>query len=141
MRFWVSDETHGCGLDLDGEPADLTLGGLGEDILNELESCMRQDAWDERAPDGSPWAPLRPSTVKHKGSTTPGIVTGKMFGGLENGRRRVGPRSLSWTHPDAGSGKLDGFHNGNPRTGQPARRLIGWSDRAKDYARRAVDGG
>lgn len=141
MRFWVSDNAFRCGLDLDREPADLTLGGLGEDILDFLEQCMYDDAFDNRAPDGSRWAPLRPSTIKAKGSSTPGIVTGQMFGGLLNGDRRIDRQSLTWTHPDAGSGKLDAFHNGNPRTGQPARRLIGWSDKAKAYARRAVAGG
>jgi hypothetical protein len=141
MRFWVSHNTFTCGMELDREPVDLTLGGLGEDILDYLEECMSEDAFDERAPDGTRWARLRPSTVNHKGSDRIGIQTGRLFGGLRAGIRRVNRGSLTWTHPDAGSGKLDGFHNGNPRTGQPPRRLIGWSDKAKDYARRAVEGG
>ena len=138
MRFWVSNANFSCGMELDREPVDLTLGGLGEDILDFLEECMHEDAWDERAPDGSRWERLRSSTVKHKGSNRIGVVSGSLFAGLTNGIRRIDRSSLTWTHPDAGSGKLDGFHNGNSRTGQPARRLIGWSDRAKDYARRAV---
>jgi hypothetical protein len=141
MRFRVSNNAFMCGLELEREWVDLTLGGLGDDILDELEDCMSEDAWDERAPDGSRWERLRSSTVKHKGSNRIGVVSGSLFAGLRNGTRIVRRGSLHRQHPDARSGKLDGFHNGNPRTGQPPRRIIGWSDRAKDYARRAVAGG
>jgi hypothetical protein len=137
MRFWVSHDRLMVGFELDREEIDLTQG-IGDAIFDYLESELISGALAETAPDGSAWAPLRPSTVKRKGNDHCGIDSGSMVNQLGRGIRDIQPQGMTWRHPDAASGKLQGFHNGNPRTGQPPRRIVGWTEAAKRRANELV---
>jgi hypothetical protein len=106
-----------------------------------VEEMIRAHARQE-SPAGTPWAPLRPSTVRQKGHAAIGVRTGGM---LDPGRWRTAPRDLeprraTWIDPygdlrrGRAYGQAYGFHAGNARTGQPARPLLGWTARAQAEA-------
>jgi hypothetical protein len=68
-------------------------------------------------PDGSPWAPLAPSTIRRKrGGGSPGVETGRSLGSLE----------AHWGTQSAGmSASTDASAYLNDGTGrQPARRFV-----------------
>jgi hypothetical protein len=148
MRFAVDDEDLCLILELDAEPAtvDLTRDGLGERLLAAaVEELIRCHARQE-SPDGHPWAALAVSTVRQKGSATIGVRSGRM---LDPDRWKSGPRDLEprrafyWypygeSHSGRDYGQAVAFHRGNPRTGQPARPLLGWTARAQEQARALV---
>ena len=132
MNHWTDDDNLSVTIELDTEPEDLDLqAGLGAELLDIVERGQIRSAGRGTAPDGTPWDALAAATVRQKGHSTPGIVSGQMISLLAAGDRDIGPRSATWLYPaDRGSrsfGKAHGFHNGRPETGQPARPLIGIS--------------
>ncbi len=148
MRFRVDDADLSLWLELDHEPAtlDLTRDGLGDRILDAaVEEMIRAHA-RQQSPSGALWAKLAASTVKQKGHATIGVRTGGM---LDPDRWRAAPRDLEarrvgWIYPydddrrGRAYGQAYGFHAGNPKTGQPARPLIGWTERAKAEAQALI---
>jgi hypothetical protein len=143
MKFTVDDADLSLSVALDVEPATLDLtAGLGNRILDvAVEERIRAHARRE-SPGGTPWTPLRPSTVRQKGHAAIGVRSGGM---LDPGRWRTAPRDLearraTWTYPygdlrrGRAYGQAYGFHAGNPRTGQPARPLLGGTARAQAEA-------
>lgn len=134
-RFTTDHDNLSITVELDTEPmtVDLTTGGLGTSILDAVIDRLILTHQAESAPDGTPWAELKPATVATKRSRQIGTLTGEMLSpeawrrslmGADISARKAtyqcphnGRGSLSW-------GKAHGFHHGG--RGRPARPLIGW---------------
>lgn len=142
MRFTVADEDLSLWLELDEEPdhLDLTQNGLGEALLDAAVDGMLASHAQKQSPDGRPWAPNAPSTARQKGHAEVGVRSGALLDPetWHAGDRQLDARRVGWIHPHADDrtlrGKVQGFHHGNPRTGQPARPLIGWTRAAQARA-------
>jgi hypothetical protein len=148
MRFTVDVGELAVVLELDTEPAevDLTRAGLGDACLDAAVEGMRASHGAQRAPDGTPWAPLKAATVRRKGHA----VIGRGSGLLLNPQRwRTAPRDLTprvaiWYYPSTGrkgdgcDGHARAFHAGHPLTGSPARPILGWTPAAQEACRRLV---
>jgi len=148
MRFLTDVGELAVVLELDTEPAavDLTRDGLGDACLDAAVEGMLASHAAQRAPDGAPWAPLKASTVRRKGHATIGVQSG-IF--LDPRRWRMTPRTITprvaaWFYPttrptgDGCDGHARAFHAGHPRTGSPARPILGWTAAAQATCRRLV---
>jgi hypothetical protein len=80
MEFTVDDADLSLSVELDVEPAALDLrAGLGDRLLDlAVEEMIRAQARRE-SPGGTPWAPLKPSTVRQKGHAAIGVRSGGML--------------------------------------------------------------
>ncbi|MBV8266904.1 MAG: hypothetical protein JO252_11305, partial [Planctomycetaceae bacterium] len=147
MKFLTDVGELAVVLELDDtEPAevDLTRDGLGDAGLDAAVEGMLGSHRAQAAPDGAPWAPLKAATVRRKGHATIGVQPGTL---LDPHRWRTAPRDLMprvaiWYYPST-DGKGDGcdgharaFHAGHPRTGSPARPILGWTPAAQATCRR-----
>ncbi len=151
MNFDVGDDRLSVTFRLDTEPAELDLrdGGLGEEILAAAVNGMIRSSWVERSPEGEAWADLRPRTAGRKPGLTSqriGILTGDMLdpSRFEDGGTVIEERSATWYYKHDGENslsykKMHSFHNGNERNRQVPRRVIGWTDTAKETAARLID--
>lgn len=131
--------------ELDAEPeVDLTRNQLGARILaqavEELILCHQHTT----APDGTPWAELKPATVEAKHSRQVGTLTGEMLSPAlwRSGRQTITRRSATYQYPHDGPGsrswgKAHGFHNG--AKGKRPRPLIGWTPEAQQFARQTLN--
>ena len=142
MTFGTDHEQLLCWVRLDDEPEDLQLDGdeqLGEQILDLLQEALLESTAGRHAPDGTPWAELRPSTVRQKGHSLIGLRTGEMLwpGRFEAAPRDVQARLATWQLLPV-DGKTLSFHAGNPRTGQVARPIVGWSEGVQADARNLI---
>jgi hypothetical protein len=147
MRFVTDDDQLRCGLLLDTEDprVDLTAGGLGDDLLDALVQGILEAHVRRRAPEGDPWPALAARTVRRKGHSLIGVHSGRthLLDPLRylSGDRQITPREAWWSVStvDRQIWKIThGWQNGNERNHCPARRLIGWSPAACDFARRAI---
>lgn len=147
MRFLTDDATLSVTALLDTEPESVDLTEpqedgrtLGDQLLDLAVTGMLETHGREQAPDGTPWAPLRPSTVRQKPGLTKGLIgirTGDMLDPdrFDPGRREIAPRSASWFYRHDGEetvsfAKARGFNDGRPGVQEP-RPLVGWTDGAR----------
>ncbi|MBV8607191.1 MAG: hypothetical protein JO034_06990 [Singulisphaera sp.] len=148
MRFIVDVGELAVVLELDTEPAavDLTRDGLGDACLDAAVEGMLASHQAQQAPDGVPWAPLKAATVRRKGHARIGVQSG-IFLDLRRWRmapRMITPRAAIWYYPttrptgDGCDGHARAFHAGHPRTGSPARPILGWTPAAQAACRRLV---
>jgi len=148
MRFTGDGGELAVVLALDTEPAevDLMRDGLGDACLDAAVEGMLGSHRAQRAPDGTPWAPLSPATVHRKGNAVIGVQSGTL---LDPHRWRTAPRDLMprvaiWYYPSTGQtgdgcdGHARAFHAGHPTTGSPARPILGWTSAAREACRRLV---
>jgi hypothetical protein len=143
MRFWTDDESLSLGITLgiDDDPRIDLTDGRGRQCLDEAVNGFCRSSIAERSPAGHQWAANAPSTVAAKTHGRVGYRSGQMLGDLNSGDRDIQPRSATWSYPRQECwGRAHGFHNGNPRTNQPARPLIGWTAEAQDQCRRILQG-
>lgn len=143
----VDDQDLSLTVALTTEPEHLDLSaGLGDRILDFAVEEMLVSHRRKQSPAGVPWAPIRPSTARQKGSTEIGVRSGYM---LEPSRWRNAPRDLEprralwrYDYGDLRRGRVYGqalaFHAGNPHTGQVARPMLGWTPRAVAQARALI---
>ena len=100
----------------------------------------------QRAPDGTPWAPLKAAPVRRKGHAVIGRGSGRL---LDPHRWRTAPRDPTprvaiWYDPSTGrtgdgcAGHARAFHAGHPLTGSPARPILGGTPAAREACRRLV---
>jgi hypothetical protein len=143
MQFVTDDDELCLGVILDREHPDLDLSrnDLGNRCLDLAVQGMVDAHRFASAPDGSPWAPLKRSTVRRKGHPVIGVETGRT--GLLNPRLyQSAPRDLTareawWIFPLGDTRDIAaGWQRGTGRS--PARRLIGWTREAQDQARRLI---
>jgi hypothetical protein len=134
------------GRDTEPPGVDLTRDGLGDACLDAAVEGMRASHRAQRAPDGTPWAPLKAATVRRKGHAVIGRGSGLL---LDPHRWRTAPRDLTprvatWYYPSTGregdgcDGHARAFHAGHPVTGSPPRPLLGWTGAARETCRRLV---
>jgi hypothetical protein len=148
MRCTVDVGELAVVLELDTEPdeVDLTRDGLGDACLDAAVEGMRARHGAQRAPDGTPWAPLKAATVRRKGHAAIGVQSGTL---LDPHRWRTAPRDIEprvaiWYYPSTGrkgdgcDGHARAFHAGHPLTGSPARPILGWTPAAREACRRLV---
>ena len=125
---------------------DLTRDGPGDRCLDAAVAGMRASHGAQRAPDGTPWAPLKAATVRRKGHVVIGRGSGQL---LDPHRWRTTPRDLTlrvatWSDPSTGwtgdgcDGHARAFHAGHPLTGSPARPILGWTPAAREACRRLL---
>ncbi len=139
MRFLTRDDDLSLGLELDAEPAGVDLTEpqedgrtLGDQILDAAVEGMIAAVARHRAPDGGAWPELAAATVRPKGHGALGDRSGRTHlldpDRWTSGSRTVAPRWLGWW--------LDCDDClGNDRNRCPARRLVGWTDDARQFAR------
>jgi hypothetical protein len=146
MRFFRDDEELRVGLVLDDEPddVDLTEDRLGARILDALVVGMCDAHAASCAPDGTPWPSLARSTIRRKGHAVIGIARGRTHITDPNLYRTM-PRTIAaraawWYVPRSHPRwpQMHGWQNGNPGVIMPARRLLGWTQGAKDLARQLI---
>ena len=106
MRFTVDVGELAVVLELDTEPAgvDLTRDGLGDACLDAAVEGMLASHRAQASPDGTPWAPLSPATVRRKGNAVIGVQSGTL---LDPQRWRTAPRDIEprvaiWYYPSTG---------------------------------------
>ena len=98
--------------------------------LGEYLQRSHDDRWSqEEAPDGTPWAPLKPKTAARKAPTQPnaGLRT------LDEHLRRLTVQS-DRTSVEIGTNRIYGATHqfGDPKRGIPARPYLGLSDAERD---------
>jgi hypothetical protein len=148
MRFLTDVGELAVVLELDTEPAevDLTHDGLGDCCLDVAVEGMLASHRAQRAPDGTPWAPLKAATVRRKGHAVIGVGSGLL---LNPQRWQAAPRDLMprvaiWYYPSTGrtgdgcDGHARAFHAGHPVTRSPSRPILGWTPAAQEACRRLV---
>jgi hypothetical protein len=143
MNFLTDDQELAIIAELDDEPdeLDLAASGLGQRILDIAVDEMLTAVRQRRAPDGTPWAPLKPSTVRTKQAKGANILllgyeTGEMTDPYNwtRGSTQIEPRWALWKYQ--GPEHAKNFHQGNER--QAPRPIVGWTYRAEDQARELV---
>jgi len=148
IRYEVDVGELAVSLEIDpGDAAvDLTRDGLGERCLDAAVEGMLASHGAQRAPDGTPWPPLSPATVRRKGHAGIGIQSGTLLDPQRwrTAPRDITPRSATWYYPSTGrkgdgcTGHARAFHAGHPLTGSPARPILGWTPAAQETCRRLV---
>ena len=111
---------------------DLTRDGLGDACLDAAVEGMLGPG--PAPPDGTPWAPLKATTVCRKGHAVIGVGSGLLLNPQRwrTAQQDIEPRVAIWYYPSTGR-KGDGcdghgsFHAGHPLTGSPARPILGWT--------------
>jgi hypothetical protein len=141
MRFSTDDANLSITCELDEEPGAIDLAGddrLGDQILDFAAGELMTGAYAQRDPDGNPWEPLASETYRAKGHDRIGIKSGDMLSpaNFTDGPRDVTARSATWTFGDR-SPKALAFHQGRANV-QPARPIVGWTDRARAQAREII---
>lgn len=105
------------------------------DVIAEDLCDTHSDYFGNQAdPNGSPWAPLAPVTVKNKGHSIILIETTEMFKSVTNRKHSghvetITPDSLSWGTDDP---KAVFHKEGTSR--MPQRPFVGWSEASVDSA-------
>jgi hypothetical protein len=148
MRCTVDVGELAVVLELDSEPVgvDLTRDGLGDACLDAAMEGMLGSHRAQASPDGTPWAPLSPATVRRKGNATIGVQSGTLLNPQHwrTAPRDIGPRVAVWYYPSTGptgdgcDGPARAVHAGHPLTGSPARPILGWTVMAQETCRRLV---
>lgn len=120
------------------EQGDPDLTTCGREILDAALDGMKVTFLRGTDPEGRPWERLARSTItqrRRKGFSPSviGVNTGSLLDGLNRGDYRIGPNEASWVYSGSRDqiGKARGFHAGNDRNRQPARRFIGWTRQAQ----------
>lgn len=129
-RYTFEPTTLSLTLELDVEDPRIDLRlGLGDAVLDALAESLLETALSGCDPEGRPWPPLRPSTVRAKHSSRPGVRSGQMLSRWRflPGTRRITARAATWTYTadEASRRKARYFHSGGPPR-QPPRPLFGW---------------
>jgi hypothetical protein len=148
MQFYTDDDNLRAGVrlnDRDHKDLDLTRGGLGRQLLDCLIGGMLDAHACACAPDGTPWAPLRDSTVRRKGHSHIGIDSGRTHlldptTWTRDILRSVTSREayIEFPRQDRRWGQVHGWQNGHPLTRVPARKLIGWTRAAQADAQQLL---
>jgi len=144
-RYTFEPTTLSLTLELDVEDPRIDLRlGLGDAVLDALAESLLGTALQQCDPEGRPWAPNRPATVRQKHSTRVGVRSGQMLSRWRwlPGQRRITDRSATWTYTAdrASRDKARRFHLGNPARGQPPRPLFAWPSALRAAVRALLAG-
>jgi hypothetical protein len=140
----MDDDELVCGLELargEAPGVDLTEGrprSLGDQVLDALLRGMVSAHSRLQDPEGRPWAPLAPATVRRKHHRIIGLDTGRSRLLAPSTWARL-PRAVQerecWVEfprSDRRWGMVHGWQNGVSHNDMPPRRLMGWTPEALD---------
>lgn len=147
MRCVTDDDGLKVGVVLDTEhdQVDMTTGQLGDRLLDAAVQGMLDSHSRYRAPDGTPWAALKRSTVRRKKHAVIGVASGKSHltdpDTYLSAPRLVEAREAWWIFPPVPERRwkqAHGWQHGVDANRLPRRALLGWTAAAEELARRLV---